>query len=158
MTAFNIVTTETPQHDKVVHLDMPKKFCPPSIEEVLLHCAKIGLPESQGERFMAYWESCGWIMGKTKKPMVSWRGAMQTWKFNWQDSGGDKSIRHSPRVKSAFELKTQIEAIETLMKPLCRHRSESPTGGYVWDNQSKLNEYKTLKTKKEALMKELVSL
>lgn len=69
---------------KIVPLfQMPKGFVPPTDEEAVAECLRIGLPESEAERFMAYFESVGWVVGRTQKPMVSWRGALRTWNLNY---------------------------------------------------------------------------
>lgn len=65
---------------------VPKSFNPPSIEEILFECNKVGLPEREGERMFAYYDSCGWTIGKHRKPVVSWRGCLRTWKLNWEDN------------------------------------------------------------------------
>lgn len=57
------------------------KFEKPDSESLKLQCAKIGLPESEAERFLAYYESNGWRVGKN--PMRSWPHALQNWKMNY---------------------------------------------------------------------------
>lgn len=59
-----------------------KKFIKPTIEELALQAAKIGLPESEIAKFMNYYESNGWRVGKN--PMQSWPHALQTWKLNYE--------------------------------------------------------------------------
>jgi len=63
-----------------------RRFAPPSREEVLLQCAKIGLPEAEGDKFIAFYESKGWVVGKSK--MKSWAHALSGWKLRWQERGG----------------------------------------------------------------------
>jgi len=58
-----------------------RRFAPPSLDETKLEGAKIGLPDSECEKFMAYYESNGWKVGRN--PMKSWRAAMIHWKSNW---------------------------------------------------------------------------
>jgi len=63
------------------------RFTKPTLEQVKLSCAKIGLPEFEGEKFFNYYESKGWKVGKT--PMVSWPHALANWKKNageWSSS------------------------------------------------------------------------
>jgi len=40
-----------------------------------------------GDNFFNYYESCGWLVGKAKKPMVSWKKSLDNW------------IRRSPKPK-----------------------------------------------------------
>lgn len=55
----------------------------PSLEEVKLLAAKIGLPEREAEKFYWFYESKGWKVGRTK--MVSFLGALQGWRCRWMD-------------------------------------------------------------------------
>jgi hypothetical protein len=66
-----------------------KKFQRPTQEEVKLQAAKIGLPDSEAEKFWNFYESKGWLVGKS--PMKSWQAAMITWRGNWQERGGVRS-------------------------------------------------------------------
>ena len=45
---------------------------------------EIGVPKDEGEEFMFYYVSVGWTVGKDKKPMDSWRGAMGGWNGRWK--------------------------------------------------------------------------
>jgi len=57
----------------------------PSIEEVKLHFAKIGLPETEAFKFFGHFESNGWVVGKAMSPMRSWVGACTKWKANYDE-------------------------------------------------------------------------
>jgi len=66
-----------------------RRFAPPSLKEVLLQGAKIGLPGDECDKFHAYYESNGWRVGRN--PMKSWSAAMIHWRTNWlQRKGFDK--------------------------------------------------------------------
>lgn len=72
-----------------------KRFSPPTKDEADLHAAKIGLPPSEVARFLAYYESNGWRVGKN--PMKSWHGAMTNWKLNYEQrtrSSGNLRNQH----------------------------------------------------------------
>lgn len=56
---------------------------PPTIEEVKLHCAKIGLPETEAYKFHGYYTGNGWKVGRNA--MKSWVGAMTNWKGNYDE-------------------------------------------------------------------------
>lgn len=58
------------------------RFTPPSLEEVQVYCKSIGLPESEAAAFIDRHETVGWVVGKARLPMVSWKSALQTWKRN----------------------------------------------------------------------------
>lgn len=51
----------------------------PSLEEIKLHAAKIGLPPAEAEKFFSHYESNGWKVGKN--PMKNWHMAMSGWKL-----------------------------------------------------------------------------
>lgn len=61
----------------------------PTIEELLLHGAKIGLPDAETHKFFNFYESKGWVVGRT--PMKSWQHAMANWKSNWQERNANHS-------------------------------------------------------------------
>jgi hypothetical protein len=60
-------------------------FIKPTIEEIKLHGAKIGLPDYECEAFNNYYESNGWKVGKN--PMKSWPHALANWKLKYQSNG-----------------------------------------------------------------------
>lgn len=57
-----------------------KRFVPPSYDEVREYMAKIEMsdPDKTAERFIAYYTSNGWMVGKMK--MKDWKSACVTWK------------------------------------------------------------------------------
>lgn len=67
----------------------------PTLEQVKLQCAKIGLPESEGEAFFNYYESNGWKVGKN--PMKKWSGALANWNKNFRE-------RHTPAVSREMQI------------------------------------------------------
>lgn len=64
-----------------------KVFKKPTIDEILLQCAKIGLPDAEGQKFFNHFESNGWKVGG-KAAMKSWTAALQTWKSRWDERRG----------------------------------------------------------------------
>ena len=72
-----VAALPTPASDA---LKETKRFKAPSLEEVKLQCSKIGLAESEAERFLNYHASRGWVVGKA--PMKNWHFALNTWKMN----------------------------------------------------------------------------
>lgn len=56
----------------------------PTLDEVKLIAAKIGLPVAEAEKFHAYYESNGWKVGKN--PMKSLNGALSGWKMRYEDN------------------------------------------------------------------------
>jgi hypothetical protein len=75
------------------------KFSPPTIAEVLLEASKNGLPESEARRFVAYYQSNGWRVGRN--PMKNWRAALTNWRVRWEGDrrpAGTQSPAHDRRA------------------------------------------------------------
>ena len=53
-----------------------KVFVAPSVDEVAAYCRERG-NGIDAERFVSYYESIGWVVGKTK--MKDWKAAVRTW-------------------------------------------------------------------------------
>ena len=77
------------------------RFAPPTIAEVKLQCAKIGLPESEADGFIAHHEARGWMLGRVK--MKSWPAALTTWKMNYHKWGSDRRTPNGRLTREAEE-------------------------------------------------------
>jgi len=55
----------------------------PTIEEIRLAASKIGLPETEADKFFYHYESNGWKVGRVK--MASVNGALAGWRIRWQE-------------------------------------------------------------------------
>ena len=60
-----------------------KRFVKPTIEEVKAYCDENGYKVSP-ERFIDYYESKGWLVGKT--PMKDWKAAVRGWNSRSSDN------------------------------------------------------------------------
>lgn len=69
---------------------------PPTLEEVKLQAAKIGVTENEAERFFNYYTSNGWMVGRTK--MKQWRSALANWKIRGQEYGGSAPAKSGPKT------------------------------------------------------------
>ena len=76
------------------------RFKKPSLEEIKLHFAKSGLPESEAEKFFNYYESNGWRVGKN--PMKLWHGAAGNWKKNFDERRFEQSGKAKPAESKTF--------------------------------------------------------
>lgn len=77
------------------------RFAPPSLEEVKLNGAKIGLSASECEKFHAYYQSNGWRVGRN--PMKSWPSAMIHWKGNVRNPMVPVKPAIAPQVMRSME-------------------------------------------------------
>lgn len=70
-----VSSLELPEGDK------PEEELPmvkPTLEEVRNYCQQ----RQNGidpQEFIDFYESCGWVVGRARKPMKSWKGAVGTW-------------------------------------------------------------------------------
>lgn len=58
----------------------PKKFIPPTVDEVQAYCMERG-NNIDAEYFVSYYEARGWSLGKGTK-MKNWKSAVVTWEKN----------------------------------------------------------------------------
>ena len=56
-----------------------EKFKKPTVDEINAYCAEKGYDYVNADDFINYFESVGWKVGKTLKPMTSWKGAVANW-------------------------------------------------------------------------------
>jgi hypothetical protein len=79
------------------------KFIAPGIEEVRLYFAKIGLPVTEAEGFLAHHAQRNWIPRGATRQMTSWHHAATTWKINWLKGAFDPRLQNGkpiPQEKS----------------------------------------------------------
>lgn len=70
-----------------------RKFVKPTPEEVREYCREKGFP-IDAERFCDYYESNGWVVGKS--PMRDWKAAVRTWARKEKDSQGVNTLPQQP--------------------------------------------------------------
>jgi len=71
--------TPSPNKEKSIASEPQRsRFAPPTIKEVEDRCLEIGLPTSEASKFVNYYESKGWIVGRSK--MKSWKASLAGWK------------------------------------------------------------------------------
>lgn len=122
------------------------RFAPPTLDMVKLECAKIGLPDGEGEKFMAHHEARGWMLSKAR--MRRWQSALITWRGYWQERSPVRNGLEVGASKplSIYEIKTILEAKQVLATTIYnQHYSPTAIGG-SWDDPEKKKKYFTLKT------------
>ena len=70
-----------------------RRFTPPTPTEVSDYGKTIGF-ELDGEHFVAYYETRGWMAGRQK--MKSWRAAVRTWKIRAKQNGNGQAETDYP--------------------------------------------------------------
>ena len=61
---------------------MTGRFEKPSIEEISAYGREIGFRGFDAGRFFDHYEMIGWVVGKARTPMQSWRPAVRVWQRN----------------------------------------------------------------------------
>jgi hypothetical protein len=87
-----------------------KRFVPPTIEELRAYAAEIGFAGFDAQRFLDRYETVGWVVGKARTPMVSWRAAVRTWQRNQAEWGGPSPAAPSAQDRTAAALADILEA------------------------------------------------
>ena len=71
----------------------PARFSPPSVDDVRAYCNERGYTTIDPERFVSYYQSVNWMVGKV--PMVDWRATVQSWHRKDVDKKGSSGGRES---------------------------------------------------------------
>lgn len=92
----------------------PKRFTPPSLDEVRAYCQERG-NNVDAERFVDYYTSNGWHVGKN--PMKDWKAAVRTWERQGWNGYGYGGKPQQP-VKDTYENSSfSAEDIEAIFNP-----------------------------------------
>jgi hypothetical protein len=64
-----------------------QRFEKPSLQDVEARCTEIGLPLNESTKFINYYESKGWMVGKNQ--MKCWKAALANWKQRRDENLGE---------------------------------------------------------------------
>lgn len=59
-----------------------KDFIKPNVNEIKEYANSIGYLDLDAEYFLNYYEANGWVQGKCRKPIKSWKATVSNWKKN----------------------------------------------------------------------------
>jgi len=79
-------------------------FTTPTVEDVKAECVIIELPVSEALKFVDYYESKGWLVGKAK--MKSWKPALRNWKRNQNER--QQTLIVEPITKKQIDWKDSL--------------------------------------------------
>jgi len=132
------------QSGAVSEPEAPKaKKEPPTIEEVKLAAAKIGLSDHEAEKFHAFYESNGWKVGKN--PMKSMIGSLAGWKLRNQE-------KKTAEVKGSDTFWKDKSRLEMVEKEIARIEAQSSHTALDMIVEPKdVSRYAKLKTERKAL-------
>jgi len=116
--------------DKEEEEDKDKRasFRKPTIQDIFSFCKEKGIRNFDPDKFWNYYESKGWLIGKT--PMKSWQSAIATWMKNSFGNDGfikekkeaEKLITHNVICtvdKCKWEGKVSLKVGDTIEKTKC---------------------------------------
>lgn len=100
--------TPTPNNkeESIAPKSQRSTFAVPSVEEVEAECVKIQLAVSEAEKFVNYYESKGWVVGRSK--MKSWRHSLLGWKSRQVDRQQSLSMASQPKATLSTNLADYI--------------------------------------------------
>lgn len=87
------------------------RFAPPTRDEVEAYAREKGYNGFPADRFIAYYESNGWMVGRTK--MKSWRAAMANW---WLREDKGKQQAQQPKIQVSEEIMAEWERENEAMR------------------------------------------
>ena len=103
-----------------------KPFVPPTRDELAAYAAEIGFAGFNPDLFLAKQETVGWVVGKARTPMVSWKGAVRTWQIKQAEIDQERKPAARPGAERPL---TVWEAKELLtVKGLEKERLEKAHG------------------------------
>lgn len=76
---------------------VPKRFVPPTVEEVRVYCSEKNYTGVDPEYFVDYYQMRGWVLTNGKK-MVDWKAAVR----NWVRMDRDRKRKNAPPEKDDF--------------------------------------------------------
>jgi hypothetical protein len=67
---------------------MKRNFVAPTVEELAAYAREIGFKTFKPQAFLDHYEMVGWVVGRARTPMASWRAAVRTWQRNQAEWAG----------------------------------------------------------------------
>lgn len=99
-------------------------FCPPTPEQVTEYCREKGYDSVDPQRFVDFYESKGWMVGKNK--MKDWKAAVRNWsRTQRQELTAKASRRQEPTAKGNkflnFQERDNRDVTEALLRQSMEH-------------------------------------
>lgn len=82
---------------------MPR-FIKPTLEELRSYAREIGFRGFDAARFLDHYEMVGWVVGRARTPMASWRAAVRTWARNQAEWAGAPAVADDPAIAEYAKL------------------------------------------------------
>lgn len=91
---------------------MKRGFVAPSVGELAAYAKEIGFRGFNAQAFLDKYEMVGWVVGKSRTPMASWKAAVRTWQRNQAEwAGQPKAEEIDPAlVEYARQVRARLAA------------------------------------------------
>lgn len=91
-----------------------RRFTPPTVDEVAAYFSERNADSAEAERFVDFYESKGWVVGKTK--MKDWKAAVRNWVRRNQSEKPKNSAELARRNSAAVTTDFQEEDVSWIEK------------------------------------------
>ena len=78
-----------------------KRFCPPTLEEVKVYVEEKGYAFFDAERFIDFYTSKGWMVGKNK--MKDWQAAVRNWHKSDKVNNGKQAVSSNNNINDEWQ-------------------------------------------------------
>lgn len=78
-----------------------KRFCPPTLEEVKVYVEEKGYVFFDAERFIDFYTSKGWMVGKNK--MKDWQAAVRNWHKSDKVNNGKQAVSSNNNINDEWQ-------------------------------------------------------
>lgn len=78
-----------------------KRFCPPTLEEVKIYVEEKGYAFFDAERFIDFYTSKGWMVGKNK--MKDWQAAVRNWHKSDKVNNGKQAVSSNNNINDEWK-------------------------------------------------------
>ena len=82
-----------------------KRFKRPTIDEVRAYCIERN-NEIDAQGFIDYYQSCGWKVGKTLKPMKCWKSTVRTWEGKNKEKNKGSHVHAATLAMQGLDIDT----------------------------------------------------
>lgn len=82
--------------EEKISLKKGNAFVPPTVEMCQREAVSLGMPESEGNTFHAYYAGIGWVKGKNQIPIKSWTSVMISWRDSWKQRPKNGQVKLNP--------------------------------------------------------------
>lgn len=127
-------TTETTSEKR--ETTPTKKFIIPTVTEVAEYMNYLKIPDflNEGAKFVDTYNTCGWVVGKTCKPMKDWKSAVSNWKRGIASFGGSPHTTKKSSVAATNSIATPTIANSTFDPSYSSTKEQLDSQGRMWSS------------------------